>query len=169
MQLLTSGKSPGATLATLVAVLVSTIAVVGGTIAPVGAQASAAQVRAMASGTYEQRVQHWINHERAKRGKTKLRLHSCTDSLSERWSRHLADSGRFYHQSLDPFFHRCKARYAGETLARGVIAPRTVVRLWMQSPPHRRILLSTSPRRVGVGAVLDRRGTWVVTANYTRF
>jgi uncharacterized protein YkwD len=152
----------------VVAVLASTLVVVGGGAAPAEAKLSTTQIRSMASGTYEQRVQYWINQERAKRGKAKLRVHTCTDSLSERWSRHLADTGQFYHQSLSPFFSRCHARYAGETLARGVVEPRTVVRLWMQSAPHRRVMLSSSPRRVGVAAVLDHNGTWVVTANYTR-
>lgn len=156
-------------LAALVAVLAATFAVVGGTGDAAEAALSTTTVRAMSSDTYEQQVQYWINQERARRGKVRLRGQTCTDSLSERWSRRLADSGQFYHQSLDPFFSRCGARYAGETLARGVIDPRTVVRLWMESEPHRRVLLSKNPRRVGVAAVLDQNGTWVVTVNYTRF
>ena len=157
------------TLAALVALIASTFAVVGGTTVSAEAGLTTSQIRSMSSSTYEQKLQYWINQERAKHGRVKLRLQDCTDSLSERWSRHLADTGEFYHQSLDPFFSKCNARYAGETLAKGVIDPRTVVRLWMESDAHRRVMLSTNPRRVGVAAVLDQNGTWVVTANYTRF
>ena len=62
----------------------------------------------------------------------------------------------------------CGARYVGETLGRGAISPRALVGLWMHSTPHRRVLLSRSPRHIGVGATPDRHGAWVVTANLMR-
>jgi uncharacterized protein YkwD len=64
---------------------------------------------------------------------------------------------------------RCNATYAGETLAKGNITPRTLVTMWMNSPVHRHVMLSSYPRRIGIGAVPDSHGEWVVAANYMRF
>jgi uncharacterized protein YkwD len=150
----------------VIAVLASTLTVVGST---AGANAaSLSQIRAMSSDTFEQQVQYYVNQERARRGMRKVTFHACTDYYAERWSQHLASTSRFYHQSLTPFFSKCGARYAGETLARGTVTPRRVVTMWLNSAPHRRVMLSTKPNRIGLGAVLDSRGNWIVTANFTR-
>ena len=154
-------------LVAVIAVIASTFTIVAGTTSTASA-ATVQEIRSMDPATYEKKVQYWVNRVRANHGKSKLRFHSCTDKYSERWSRHLASTLRFYHQDLSPFFNDCGARYAGENLARGVVTPRRVVELWMNSDAHRRVMLSTSPRRVGVGAVLDSRGDWVITANFTR-
>jgi uncharacterized protein YkwD len=123
----------------------------------------------IARSDYESRVQGWINRQRTARGLRSLRLEACTDRAAERWAKHLAETSAFYHQSMRKVLRTCGASYAGETLAKGSIGPRRVVRLWMQSPGHRRILLSKSPRRIGVGAFPDAKGAWVVVADFTRF
>lgn len=151
-----------------VAVLASAFVVVGPTAGSASATMTQQEIRAMSADTYEQQVKYWVNKMRANRGLRKLRLHSCTDHYSERWSQHLADTLQFYHQSLDPFFDKCGARYAGETLARGTATPRDMVKAWMNSDGHRRVMLSKSPRRMGIAAVLDSNGRWVLTANFTR-
>jgi uncharacterized protein YkwD len=155
-------------LVALIAVLASGLAVVGGTSASADA-ASLSYVRSIAPDDYEHRVVSWINRERAARGLAKVTAQSCTDYYAERWSRYLGRNLEFFHQDLDPFFSRCRANYAGETLARGAVLPREIVRLWMESPGHRAILLSKNPRRIGVGAFLDSRGDWLVAADFTRF
>ena len=155
-------------LVALIAVLASCFAVLGSTTADADA-ASLSYVRSMSPDEYERRVITWINRERAARGLVKVRAQSCTDRYAERWSRYLGRNLEFFHQSLDPFFSDCKARYAGETLARGAVLPSEMVQLWMDSPGHRAILLSKNPRRIGVGAFLDSRGDWLVAADFTRF
>jgi len=63
-----------------------------------------------------------------------------------------------------PFAHRdhiyASNRFVwlGEVLATGYQDPRTVVRGWLDSPPHRAILLSPKARKVGVRRVGN---TWV--------
>lgn len=151
----------------VVAVLASAFVVVGPTAGSATAMTQQ-EIRAMSADTYEQQVKYWVNKARARRGLRKLRLHSCTDRYSERWSDHLATTLQFYHQSLDPFFDVCGARYAGETLARGTATPRDMVKAWLNSDGHRRVMLSKSPRRLGVAAALDSEGRWVLTANFTR-
>lgn len=123
----------------------------------------------MTPETYEKRVQRQINRVRANRGLPRLRFQRCTDRLAERWSRHLASTDRFYHRSMRQVLRRCNAVYAGETLGRGAITPRRLVKMWLRSPGHRKILVSPKPRRIGVGAVRDAHGRWVTTANFTRF
>jgi uncharacterized protein YkwD len=123
----------------------------------------------MAPSTYEKRVQHIVNKRRANHGLPRLRVAACATTTAQRWSRHLAESNQFYHQSMSTVLKNCKARYAGETLGRGSMAPRRLVRMWMQSPGHRAVLLSPKSRRIGVGATPDAYGRWVVAANFIRF
>lgn len=126
------------------------------------------RIRAIDERTYERKVRRQINKKRADRDLPKVRGSACAARLAQDWSDHLAPRLEFYHQDLDPLFRRCGATYAGETLARGAITPRHMVKLWMQSPGHRAILLSKNPRKVGLGATLDPRGDWLVTADFIR-
>lgn len=133
------------------------------------ATTKAAGSRALAPSTYEARVQRWVNKKRAHHNLRRVRLSRCPDGTAERWSRHLAATGRFYHQSMRKVLRRCNARYAGETLGRGSMRPKRLVRMWMNSPGHRKILLSRQARRIGIGAEKVGRGRWVVTANFVRY
>ena len=150
-----------------IAVLASSFAVLGATTTGADA-ASLSQIRSMSPDTYEARVIANINRVRAAHGLPKVRQQRCTDTFAERWSKRLGANLEFFHQSLDPILSRCKAVYAGETLARGAVTPAEMVQLWMDSPGHRAILLSKHPRRIGVGAFLDSRGDWLVAADFTR-
>ena len=154
-----------------VAALLAAVALVGTSAAATGAVSSTTRldaIRAMDPDTYEQKVQHWINEERERRGLRKVQLNTCTDRVAENWSEHLASTMQFYHQSLDPLFDRCNATYGAETLARGAVSPRQMVQLWMDSDGHRRILTSKYPTRIGLGATLDERGDWLVAADFIR-
>jgi uncharacterized protein YkwD len=119
--------------------------------------------------TYENQVKRYVNDERRKRGLPALSWATCTDTVAEHWASYLASHDAFYHQSMTALLRRCNARYAGETLAKGNITPRTLVSLWMNSPVHRHVMLSSSPHRIGIGAVPDSHGQWVVAANFMSF
>lgn len=161
---------PAAARHMLAAVLTAALLCTGFAVAtPAASATSSGGTMTMAPDTYEKRVQRHINRVRANRGLPHLRLERCTDRVAERWSRHLASTGRFQHRSMAHVLRRCDAAYAGETLGRGTISPWRLVRMWLQSPGHRRILLSPKPRRIGVGTVKDAHGRWVTTANFTRF
>jgi uncharacterized protein YkwD len=118
---------------------------------------------------YEKGVQYWVNVQRKRHGLRALRLASCTDYVAENWSAYLASSNSFYHQSMTSLLNRCAARYAGETLGRGSILPKTLVTMWMHSTAHRRVLMSRQPTRIGIGATPNANGEWVTTANFMRF
>lgn len=138
-------------------------------LAPTPAGAVTASSMAAASDTYESQVQQLINVRRAAHGLPRLKFASCPDGTAEVWSRHLASTDEFYHQSMTSLLDKCNAMYAGETLGRGTMSPRTLVQMWMHSPPHRAVLLSSKSRRVGIGATYDAYGRWVVAANFVRY
>ena len=136
--------------------------------APVHGKKSLDEIRAMSPDDYARSVLRVINQKRAARDLPAVKLNACTDKLAESWGSYLATNLEFYHQDLSPFFKRCDARYAGETLARGAVSPKEMVRLWMSSEGHRHILLSKYPNRIGLGAYLDSRGDWLVAADFTQ-
>lgn len=141
-----------------------------GTLAPAATavQAAAGSATATAPDTYEKRVQRLVNKRRANHDLPRLRMAACADNVAEDWSYYLAANDEFFHQSMSDVLDRCDARYAGETLGRGSMSPRKLVRMWMNSPGHRAILLSRKARRIGVGATPDASGRWVVAANFVR-
>ncbi len=118
--------------------------------------------------TYEQRVRVLVNRQRVAHGLPALRFVRCANGTATRWSRHLASTGSFYHQDMGQVLDACNATYAGETLGRGSITPRRLVRLWMESPGHKHILLTKYARRIGIGSVVDSHGQWVTAANFVR-
>lgn len=136
---------------------------------PTTLETTSVVMTAAALDTYEQRVQRLVNKRRANNGLHRVRFARCANRVAEEWSRHLSETGLFEHRSMTEVLDRCNARYAGETLGRGTMGPRKLVRMWMRSPGHRAILLSPKPRRIGVGASPDDSGRLVVTANFIRF
>jgi uncharacterized protein YkwD len=124
---------------------------------------------AYSANVYEQQVQYYVNVQRRAHHLAPLSMAGCADSVAERWSAYLAAHDAFYHQSMNRLLVKCDAYYAGETLGRGAITPKTLVSMWMHSPPHRAVLMSPSPRRIGIGATPNARGEWVVAANFMRF
>jgi uncharacterized protein YkwD len=109
----------------------------------------------------ERAVVRAINRQRAKHGLSKLRSNRRLARAADYHSWEMLDADYFGHESRDggPFDERVR-RYAnlrslGETLAMlGRCGPKTarrVVRMWMNSPGHRAILLSSDFKKVGIG------------------
>jgi uncharacterized protein YkwD len=109
----------------------------------------------------ERAVVRAINRQRAKHGLSNLRSSRRLARAADYHSWEMLDADYFAHESRDggPFDARVR-RYAnhralGETLAMlggcGAKAARRVVRMWMNSPGHRAILLSSSFKKVGIG------------------
>lgn len=126
------------------------------------------RIRSMDPQSYERKVRRQINKKRGQHDLRGVKGNACAARIAQDWSDYLAPRFEFFHQDLSPFFKKCNTTYAGETLGRGTITPKHMVRLWMKSPGHRRILLSSNPRKVGLGATLDPRGNWLVTADFIR-
>jgi uncharacterized protein YkwD len=120
-----------------------------------------------------------INRQRAKHGLAKVRSSRRLARAADFHSWEMLDANYFAHESRDggPFDERvrryAKHRSLGETLAMlggcGKGSARRVVRMWMGSPGHRAILLSSAYRRVGLGKRTGDLGgskACVVTADF---
>ena len=124
--------------------------------------------KALSTSVYEKRVRKHMNKTRAAHGLPALKGDTCAGRFATKWSAHLAATDEFFHQTLGPILTKCNATWAGENLAKGAVGPKRVVKLWMNSPGHRAILLSKNAKRVGVGAALTSNGVWVTTADFVK-
>jgi uncharacterized protein YkwD len=127
----------------------------------------------------ERAIMRAINHQRSKHGLAKVRSSRRLARAADFHSWEMLDANYFAHESRDgsPFDQRvrryAKHRALGETLAMlggcGKGSARRVVRMWMNSPGHRDILLSSTYRRVGLGKRTGNLGgtrACVVTADF---
>jgi len=109
-----------------------------------------------------------INEARATYGRPPLQRSAVLNRPARQHSAFVARTGRMAHEGPDgrPFHVRLyragfsRAKVVGETLGMvggcATTASAQIVRMWLASPPHRRILLSRSYRVVGVGVASDR-------------
>jgi len=112
-----------------------------------------------------------INRVRTASGLAHLKGSPILRSAAQRYARWLVLRGRFLHAVA---LHPPGFRGAGELLGRhydGYGRVRRTVRLWMQSPPHRRELLNPRYREGGAGLVHGlRRGApvsvWALRLGY---
>lgn len=108
-----------------------------------------------------------INEARATHGRLPLRQSAVLTRPAHRQSAFVARTGEMAHEGPDgsPFYVRLyragfpRSKAVAETL--GIVtgcstsASAQIVRMWLDSPPHRRILLSARYRVVGVGVAAD--------------
>jgi uncharacterized protein YkwD len=127
----------------------------------------------------ERAIVRAINRQRAAHGVAKVRSSARLARAADYHSREMLYADYFAHHSHDggPFDRRVRRfashRAIGETLAMldrcGRAAARRVVRLWMNSPGHRAILVSATFRRVGLGVRTGKLGgtrACMVTADF---
>jgi len=119
-----------------------------------------------------------VNDVRGDHGLSPLRASSALNRAADSHSRDMLRHDFFDHTSSDgtPFDSRIRryadARMVGENLAaigRRHGGGRAVMRMWMQSPVHRAVLLSPDYRRIGIGRRWGTLGTShqaVVTADF---
>jgi uncharacterized protein YkwD len=123
---------------------------------------------ALSTGSYERQVLSLINATRKKHHLRAVKPAGCAIRVANRWSAYLAAHNAFRHQSMQTLLRRCHAKYVGEILGRGNVAPATLVKMWLNSPPHRHVLLRAKPAKIGIGATPNARGEWVVAVNFMR-
>jgi uncharacterized protein YkwD len=151
---------------------------------PASAEAACANASAAPAATADSVMRSavlcLVNERRARRGLGALRADARVTRAAGRHARDMAARRYFAHQrpggpDLGDRMSAAGVRYraVGEAIAYGCgrrATPRATVRAWMNSPPHRDILLSRRYGTAGVG-VADRapvkcRGgaTWVFNA-----
>jgi uncharacterized protein YkwD len=111
-----------------------------------------------ASTTLGRQVLKGINAQRHSHGLPPLRLATALGRVAGSHSKFMAHVRRLQHESADGTsattrIHRAMhVRRAGEAIAFASDA-RAIVRSWMASPPHRKLLMSRKYRVIGVGVV----------------
>jgi uncharacterized protein YkwD len=129
----------------------------------------------------ERAIIRGINHQRANHGLAPVRASARLSRAADYHSWEMLDANYFAHTSRDggPFDERVRRyvnkRALGETLAMlgggcGRGSAHRVVRMWMDSTPHRAILLSSTYRRVGIGKRVGSLGSGkacMVTADFS--
>ena len=150
------------------------------------AAASAAERSVTAANAIESPIAKRINEIRRARGLRPLRVSYKLVRAANAHSGSMAKGGYFSHTSADgTVFWKRIARYYPRTSRRwtvgenllwfsGDVSARRAVQMWMQSPGHRRVLLSRNWTQVGISAVraTDAGGVYggndvtIVTADF---
>ena len=120
-------------------------------------------------GPGELAVVKLINSFRARNGVPALLVGPALSRAAQAHSRDMARRGYFDHGAFATRLRSfgVRAPYVGENIAAGTrpLTPSTIVRMWIQSPPHRENLLDRSFRRIGVGVA--GASTRLVTADFS--
>jgi len=118
------------------------------------------------SVAFAQRVAELVNVERAKAGLPGLQVSTCAQSFAVSWSRTMAATGDFSHQSLLPVMTGCGARGAGENIAYGAASAEEFMTMWMNSAGHRANILRATFTHIGVGMARSDSGRWYGTQDF---
>ncbi|AXT85410.1 hypothetical protein C6I20_09565 [Aeromicrobium sp. A1-2] len=118
---------------------------------------------AVSSGTYENQIISSSNVQRTKQHLVELKKQSCVDKYAERQARWMASHRKLQHQSMRTVLKACKLTGVAENIAYGYSSGSKTVTAWMRSSGHRRNLLTSKMRYIGVGAYKDSRGVWWVS------
>ena len=128
---------------------------------------------------FEREVIDGVNAARSQSGLAPVRAHRGLSRGADKHSRDMLRADFFDHSSSDgtPWERRVRrftrANFVGETLAalgRRHGGAATVVQMWLESPPHRAIVLEPGFRRIGVGrrwGTLGSARNAVVTADFS--
>lgn len=100
-----------------------------------------------------------VNRERRRRGIARLVDSGRLDRIARRFAEDMRNRGYFGHISPDgqgpsDRIRRARLRASGEVLAWGcarLSTPAATVRLWLASPDHRRVVLSSNYTVIGAG------------------
>jgi uncharacterized protein YkwD len=110
-----------------------------------------------------------INAYRTRNGRPPLLVGPALSRAAQSHSADMARRGYFDHGAFVTRLRSfgVRAPYVGENIASGSrpLAPSTIVRMWIQSPPHRENLLDRGFRRIGVGVAGG--STRLVTADFS--
>ena len=117
---------------------------------------------------FESRILIRVNRVRARHDLSRVRVfHSCVDGYAERWSQRLKNSGELVHRDLGVVLDGCDLNWVGENLVSGTgLRPGVAVRAWMDSPPHRRVLLKPRATWAGLGVRVDGDGRTYAVLNF---
>ena len=133
--------------------------------------APAAQAASSRIDGGERAVVRAINRSRAAHGLRALRSHRRLARAADAHTRSMLRSDYFSHGAFSSRLRRYVSfRHIGETIAMSTrCSARRFVRMWLNSPPHRAVLLSGGFRRIGVGrrkGALGATRACLITADF---
>ena len=133
--------------------------------------APAAQASSPRMNAGERAIVRAINRARAAHGVRALRGHRRLARAADAHTRSMLRADYFAHGAFASRVRRyVRSRRVGETIAMTTrCSARRVVRMWMNSGPHRAVLLSRAFRSVGIGRRVGRLGAsraCLVTADF---
>lgn len=151
------------------AVLAAALAVAGGPATPVASAQLSHSERTVIRLINNVRAQHGLGHVRVSRALSRAADSHTSDMLRRDFFDHASSDGTSFDRRVRRYVN---ARMVGETLAafgqrHGGAA--TVVQMWMNSPPHRAVLLNGGFSRIGVARRWGSLGSGaqaVVTADF---
>ena len=128
-------------------------------IAGLALSAGASTSQARDAGTASRAVESEVNDVRAEHGCGPLRMHAGLARAARKHARLLLEEGRLDHDAGTSFAERLgraapDAEMLGEDLAFGTgraALPSAIVESWMDSPPHRSVLLDCRFTDIGIG------------------
>ena len=125
---------------------------------------TAVPASAVSSSTYEKQVIDRTNHFRAEHDLVKVKAQSCVDRWAEGQARWMAKHSKLQHRKgrLEKVLDDCKLTGAAENIAYGYASGNKTVNAWMNSKGHKKNILTSKMRYLGVGAVKDDKGVWWV-------
>ena len=125
--------------------------------------------RGAALGPGELTVVKLINSFRERNGVADLLVGPALSRAAQAHSTDMVRRGYFDHGAFATRLRSfgVRAPYVGENIAAGTrpLTPAMIVRMWIQSPPHRENLLDRGFRRIGVGVAGG--STRLVTADFS--
>ncbi|MFF5977884.1 CAP domain-containing protein [Streptomyces olindensis] len=108
-----------------------------------------------------------VNRHRTRAGCGPVRLRAPLNRAAQAHSADMARRQRLTHTGTDGSGPAARMRAAGyhprhtaETIAAGVATPQAAVRTWMDSAPHRDIILTCRYTHAGVGVADGGGGPW---------
>ncbi|WP_157993156.1 CAP domain-containing protein [Streptomyces sp. Go-475] len=108
-----------------------------------------------------------VNRHRTRAGCGPVRLRASLNRAAQAHSADMARRQRLTHTGADGSGPAARMRAAGyhprhtaETIAAGVTTPQAAVRTWMDSAPHRDIILTCRYTHAGVGVADGGGGPW---------
>lgn len=120
-----------------------------------------------------QQVLNLTNAERTKAGLSPLKLNSQLTQAAQLHSEDMANSDYFSHQGYNGssvgdriYASGYKYTYAAENIAAGQTTPEEVVQAWMNSPGHRKNIMSSKYEEIGIGYYYLAHDTGDVNYNY---
>lgn len=98
------------------------------------------------------RLQDILNVERAKIGAPRLARYPGMDGTAQDWADEMARKDTLAHRPI-------LAPYRGEIVASGAETASEALTLWLNSPPHKQIMLDPRYTMAGIGF---NSGYWIV-------